>query len=334
MKTVAVSIVLALIAATLTGVIRANAKRLTRIDIPNERSMHASPTPRGGGLAFVATILPFVAWQTARGELAPNLGFAILGGGSIVALVGFLDDRYTLPDRVRLPLWFCAAIWAVALLRGLPRIDVGFATVSLGVLGAILSVVAVVWMINLYNFMDGIDGIAGIEAVVVALAAGWLLLDPGLASLAHAVAASVFGFLAWNWPPARIFMGDAGSGFLGFLFGVLAIASERTGAMPLLAWGILLAVFLVDSTFTVGRRVVQGEKWYSAHRDHAYQIAARRAGHLPVTVSVLVIDIILVVLAAFTLTQPWALLPALGIAVATLGLVWAIFVRDISRASA
>ena len=150
-------------------------------------------------------------------------------------------------------------------------------------------------MINLYNFMDGIDGIAGVEALCVSGLGGLLLAWSGLAglsSVAMALAAASAGFLVWNWPPAKIFMGDAGSGFLGFVFGVLAISSAKERPWLLWPWLILLSVFIVDSILTLLRRVIAGERWYEAHCSHAYQHAARRHGsHLRVTLTVAAINV-------------------------------------------
>jgi Fuc2NAc and GlcNAc transferase len=151
-------------------------------------------------------------------------------------------------------------------------------------------------MTNLYNFMDGIDGIAGVEAVCASGLGGLLLTWAGLGNIAAgalALTGASAGFLVWNWPPAKIFMGDVGSGFLGFVFGVLAIASARERPWLLWLWLILLSVFIVDSTVTLMRRFVADERWYDAHCSHAYQHAARRWGsHSKVTLTVAAINVI------------------------------------------
>jgi Fuc2NAc and GlcNAc transferase len=142
-------------------------------------------------------------------------------------------------------------------------------------------------MLNLYNFMDGIDGIASVEAICACLGASVLYWLSGLDALIWGpllLAASVAGFLYWNFPPARIFMGDAGSGFLGIVLGGLSLQAAWVSEPMLWAWLILLGVFIVDATFTLFRRLLRGEKVYEAHRSHAYQFASRRFGkHLPVT---------------------------------------------------
>jgi len=152
-----------------------------------------------------------------------------------------------------------------------------------------------VWLLNLYNFMDGIDGIASIEAICICLGGSllyWLTGHAQEAVLPMLLAATVAGFLVWNFPPARIFMGDAGSGFLGIVLGLLALMAGWIN--PLLFWGwlILLGVFVVDATFTLARRLLRGDKVYQAHRSHAYQYASRRyAGHRPVSLAVAAINL-------------------------------------------
>jgi len=157
--------------------------------------------------------------------------------------------------------------------------------------------VYLVWLLNLYNFMDGIDGLASIEAICVSLGGGLLYVLSGEARSAEVflplvLAAAVLGFLVWNFPPARIFMGDAGSGFLGITLGILSIQAAWVSSQLLWAWLILLGVFVVDATFTLFRRLLRGDKVYEAHRSHAYQYASRQyAGHLPVTMTVLLINL-------------------------------------------
>jgi Fuc2NAc and GlcNAc transferase len=150
-------------------------------------------------------------------------------------------------------------------------------------------------MLNLFNFMDGIDGLAGAEAASVGAVAGALLLAGGradLALIAFLISAAAVGFLGWNWPPAKIFMGDVGSGFLGYVFGVLSLLADRSGALPL-ALGLLLAgVFAFDATITLLRRMARRERWSQAHRTHAYQrlVQAGRS-HATVTAGVVILNL-------------------------------------------
>ncbi len=156
-----------------------------------------------------------------------------------------------------------------------------------------------------------------VRSRLVALAGALLLLavgESGLAAAALAVTAASAGFLAWNWAPARIFMGDVGSYFLGFTFAVLAVASERAEAVPLLAWMILLGVFVFDATATLLRRLRRGERFHEAHRSHAYQRAARvREHHARVSGAVVALNLVLAALAVVGTLRPRWLLPAVGV---------------------
>ena len=203
----------------------------------------------------------------------------------------------------------------------LPINALGTETLSLSWAGGLLAVLGTVWMINLYNFMDGIDG-AATEAVTVSAIAGIILFvtgNGGLAMVCMALAFSVVGFLIWNWPPARIFMGDVGSGFLGFVFACLAIASENSGALPLVVWVVLLGVFVVDATVTLIRRFINKEKLYEAHRTHVYQLAVQAGfSHKQVTVTVCLINIGLGLVAALLAKWPGWISPAVVLVVVLL----------------
>jgi len=297
----------------LTRWLRYYALRRALLDVPNERSAHAAPTPTGGGLAIAATCLLalMVAW--ALGWVPPGLTAALAGGGAVVAVVGWLDDRVGVSAPVRLGVQLAAALWAIAWLGGLPGLRLGGWTAPLGVAGPGLAVLGIVWATNLYNFMDGIDGLAAVEAVQVggfgALLAG-LSGDPPIALVGGLLAASAAGFLWWNRPPARIFMGDVGSGFLGFVLGALAVASENRGAVPLLAWAVLAGVFVFDATATLLRRLWRGESWWRAHRSHAYQrLALSGAGHATVTWGVAAANLLLATLCLVGVLVPWLLGP-------------------------
>lgn len=320
-------------AAILTGAVRWYTLRSGLLDVPNARSLHARPTPRGGGIAIVLVCLAVGVVQTVRGALPFDLALALLVGGAAVALVGWLDDRYTLGNRIRMSIWIPTAVWAVYWVGGLPALDLGVAIIPLGIVGAGLAVIGVIWMLNLYNFMDGIDGLAGSQAVMAAGAAGALLLlggHAGLATVPLILAAAAAGFLVWNWPPAKIFMGDVGSGFIGYVFAVLALYSENTGALPLVVWGLLLAVFLVDATFTVARRVKSREKWSEAHRSHAYQVAVQRGRpHRTVTLAIIGINALLIGAAALAWWIPALMVPIAALAILWLGTIWYSQVRHL-----
>ncbi|MFI3222772.1 MAG: glycosyl transferase, partial [Methylococcaceae bacterium] len=164
-------------------------------------------------------------------------------------------------------------------------------------LGQILAVLYLVWVLNLYNFMDGIDGLASIEAITVSLGAALLyVLQTEISALWIApvlLAVTVCGFLVWNFPPAKIFMGDAGSGFLGIVLGLLSIQATWLDSSFLWSWLILLAVFITDATWTLFRRLLRGDKVYQAHCSHGYQYAARYyQSHKKVSLAVAVINLV------------------------------------------
>jgi Fuc2NAc and GlcNAc transferase len=277
------------------------------LDMPNERSSHTRPTPRGGGLGMVLVVLGGLTLLAATGEIDGPTGAALVGGGGLVALVGWIDDRQHLPAVVRLMCQAVAAIWAVAWLGGMPTLTYGTGSAQLGTAGVVIATLAIIWAINFYNFMDGIDGLAAGEAASVGLAATVLLAlrDSSLAAAAVIVAGAAGGFLPWNWERARIFMGDVGSGFLGFVFAALALASENSGAMPTLVWLLLLAVFFADATVTLFRRILRREPWYAPHRGHAYQRAVQGGwSHARVTVAVLLLNLGLAVMAWFGTRSP------------------------------
>jgi len=292
---VLIIIVTFLASALLTALVRRYLLRRQVLDIPNRRSSHSVPTPRGGGLSIVVVFLLTVLLFMRRGTISTSLGFALIGGGLLVAVGGFLDDYFRVPARLRLLIHFAAAGWALWQLNGTGPLHLGWIIWDLGWVGQLLALVGLVWMINLYNFMDGIDGLAGLEALCASASAGLLLAWSGLGGMAEsalALAGASAGFLVWNWPPAKIFMGDVGSGFLGFVFGVLAISSANERPWLVWPWLILLSVFIIDSILTLMRRMITRARWYEAHCSHAYQHAARRwNSHLKVTLAIAAVNV-------------------------------------------
>ena len=292
---------------------------LTRsiMDIPNARSSHRIPTPRGGGVAIVLGFLGCLALAGFLGVVEGSSLLALLPAGALVAAIGFLDDHRHIPARWRLLGHFAAALWLLCWLGGVPALPMPWGSLDLGLVGDFLGLVFLVWLLNLYNFMDGIDGIAGLEAISVCLAGalcGWFVGESQLIWLPLILGMATAGFLVWNFPPARIFMGDAGSGFLGLILGGLALQAAAVAPSLVWSWLILLGVFIVDATFTLIHRLMRGERVYEAHRSHAYQRASRRYGsHLRVSLAVTAINLLWL--------TPLALLVALGHVSGLLGLI-------------
>jgi Fuc2NAc and GlcNAc transferase len=299
-----------LLALILTGAVRRYAMRHGLLDHPNQRSSHSTPTPRGGGLAIVIASVLAVGAQRLLGMLEPRLFAARVVGGLAVAAVGFMDDRRRVSARLRLLVHAGAAVLAMALLGGLPPIQIGAQVLHFGIGGFVFGALAIIWALNLFNFMDGIDGIAAGEAVFVCGAGALLAVrfeaGGGWSPAALAVCAAAVGFLIWNWPPARIFMGDVGSGYLGYAIALFALADGREQPVAIFSWLILGGVFLCDSTATLAVRVLRRERVFDAHRSHAYQRLARRwHSHRQVTLIVAVVNVCwLLPCALFALTHP------------------------------
>jgi len=315
----------------LTWLTRRFAGQAGMVDVPSHRSSHSIPTLRGAGAGFVLVAL---AWMLASVWLFDGnrpLWIGLLGGGLLVAVVGWTDDRKRLPSGLRLLFYGLAAAWTVGWLGGLPVVDLGVFKLHLGIFGAAVAWAWIFCFTNVYNFMDGIDGLAAGEGLAVSAAAGALLFlhgDQERALLCWVLSAALGGFIPWNWSPAKVFMGDVGSNFLGFLFASLAIASENRGSLPVLIWGVLLLVFLVDGVSTFVLRLLRGERVSVAHRSHAYQRAVEAgSSHTQVTSAVLMLDGALIALAFATQWHPCLLLPVLLSSTGLLFLIWLRFAR-------
>ena len=302
-------VVVSLISAALTFQIHRSALHKQLLDIPNERSLHTVPTPRGGGAAIVLVFIAAIIFLLATDYVETKNAVILIGCGAIIALTGFLDDRQLLSHaRSRLALHFVAALIAVSALGGLPTLPVFGTDVSLGFFGGVLATVYLVWLLNLFNFMDGIDGISGAEVVSVCGAAAFLIHrtthDYGIASLPLALAAATLGFLIFNWPPAKIFMGDVGSGFVGFAIGIFSLTTADSVGSLGWVWIILLGVFIVDATVTLIGRLIRKQKPHVAHRSHAFQHLALRFGsHKKVTIGVVIINLVWLFPIAFAVAE-------------------------------
>lgn len=271
------------------------ALRTSMLALPCARSLHTFATPVGGGIAIVLAYvlgLALLAWQH---RLAP-FELLALSASLPVAVAGFIDDRYELNHRVRLLVQGGGVVFALFCLGMVPPLSAGPLVLGSALLTFVLTPACMIWLTNLYNFMDGSDGLAGTQTAFVSLCAALFLAaagDSALALLSLFLFAGSIGFTVWNWPKARIFMGDVGSGFAGMSLGLIALLSHYHGTMSLWSWFLLLAVFVVDATVTLIRRVLRGQPWAHAHRQHAYQHMANRTnGHKTVVLAVLLINVI------------------------------------------
>lgn len=252
-----------------TWLARAYALRRRLIDEPGERRSHGAATPRGGGLGIVLAMFAALAMLAAAVPAAQRvLPAAIAIGLLLVAAVGWVDDHRPLSPWTRLA---THAVAAGCLGIGLSAAGLSLPVAAAGALAALV-------LVNVWNFMDGIDGLATSQALVVAVAVAWFARGGTGAWLALALAGACVGFLAFNLPPARIFLGDVGSGALGYLLAALLAwgGARSPGDAPLLL--LPLSAFLLDASLTLAGRFRRGERWWLPHTQHAYQRWVRRSG--------------------------------------------------------
>ncbi len=244
------------------------------LDIPNERSSHETPTPRGGGLVIVGVSLGLYFVGSLFLPVTFYWSFAL--SAFAVALISWVDDLISVSFGWRFLIHSFAAIFVIWQLGYWQEIYVPFwGEINIGLWGSALTFCWIVWLTNAFNFMDGIDGIAGLQAVTAGV--GWLIVGKmlGLETIAFVggvIAISSLGFLLHNWEPAKIFMGDVGSAFLGFSFAAISIFPQQTvdSRIPLIAVGLVLC-FALDSLFTIAKRTIKLEKIWEPHREHFYQ---------------------------------------------------------------
>ncbi|PDO90094.1 MraY family glycosyltransferase [Kosakonia pseudosacchari] len=287
------------IATALTWLLRVYAIRNNVLDIPVHRSSHSIPTPRGGGVAIVITLIVLLAIGYGLQLISSNLMLALIVPGLITAVIGFQDDHGHIDAKLRLVFHFLAAGLGLYFIGGFPTLIIAGYSVNVPAVGSIFGLLFLVWMLNLYNFMDGINGIAGSEAVLFGVLSLVVLglSQPSVLGLDFSMclvilAGASLGFLVWNFPVARIFMGDAGSGFLGIIIGLTVLVAGHVDGRFFFAELILLGVFVVDATLTLLRRVTRGQKPFEAHASHCYQILSRHyQSHAKVTMGAIVINI-------------------------------------------
>ena len=280
-----------LLTLLLTILIRKNALKKNQLDIPNERSSHTAPTPRGAGVAVATVFIVGLFALRVADKISDETFISIALPGFFVAIIGRLDDLgYLTSAKWRLVGHFFVAIVAVWLVGGLPSLPIANSSFDFGMAGNVLAVIYLVWMLNLFNFMDGIDLITGVETITASGATAIFLAiktDGDFWLVPAILAATVLGFMFLNIPPAKIFLGDVGSGFIGFVIALISLVTADENALIAWAMVILLAVFISDSTVTLLRRVIKREHLYVAHRTHAYQNLTKRVNkHLSVSLGV------------------------------------------------
>lgn len=244
------------------------AKKRNILDVPNDRSSHTAPTPRGGGVTIAISIIGYI-YLAGLIDLDGVIVLGPLGVTALlIALVAIVDDMRGLGAITRAGLYLISACLFVIMSNDALTSDLMIWTVI------IFTALAITWITNLYNFMDGADGIAAIQAIIATLPIGIYLFLSGhiaMAVLCFVIATSTLGFLVWNWAPAKIFMGDVGSCTLGFVFGCMIYTSYNQEILSPYLWFILLSSFIVDATLTLIKRILTREKWYQAHHSHSYQ---------------------------------------------------------------
>ena len=293
-----IAVVAAFLATSaVTGVVRTLALRWRVIDLPTDRSSHVQPTPTGGGLAIIVGTAIGLCCATLMASVSATRYWEILLAGMIVGVVGLVDDVHHLSPAKRLLGHFLAAGLAI---HGLDIVSVAVsAGVSTFLVFAVYAaaIVYAVWLVNLTNFMDGIDGLASIE-VITSMLGGVILFQPWKTAspqvlMPLVLSAAVGGFLLWNWAPSKIFMGDVGSGFLGFMLALMSLEAASTRPILFASWLILVAVFVTDATVTLLVRAFRGDSVVTAHRQHAYQhLAARLKSHGCVSLGVGMVNVV------------------------------------------
>ncbi|MGA2406178.1 MAG: glycosyltransferase family 4 protein [Bacteroidales bacterium] len=292
MKIILLSIFLGFLSFALTYFIRLFALKNKIVSIPNERSLHDIPTPHGGGLAIVISWYIGISIFFFFSKIDKNLYFALLSG-VILTLVSFIDDLRGLKPYIRLIFHFITSIIAFVLLGGLRQLVIPGIEMNYLFIVYPLAIIGMVWFINLFNFMDGVDGFASLEAITICLVL--FFLSGSIINIL--LLTCISGFLYWNWPKAKIFMGDVGSTQLGFILVVLGIYFHNTYQFSILNWIMLTSPFWFDATLTLYRRWRNREKLGEAHRKHAYQrIVQAGFSHLKVNMFLLIINSFVVIM--------------------------------------
>ena len=331
MTSIFVFIIFTIASYLLVYLIRHYAEHRRMIDHPNERSSHSTPTPRGGGLAIVILVMGMGIWSMQELELSHVLVYLI--GGAVIAFLGWRDDLHSLSTTVRFAvqgLVAAACIYVLGYARSVTIPLVG--VLPLGTFGVIITFLWIIGLTNAYNFMDGIDGIAG--GVAFAAGLGWMALAtnahiPYAFWIALAISASSLGFLGHNWSPAKIFMGDVASTFLGYTFAVLPLLSSSKSGDALMLGTLLVWTFILDPSLTFWQRAFRGENVLRAHRSHLYQRLVI-GGHSHAAISTLYIALTLLA-GLLAYAWSWGQVYAPPLIIIGLPLIWILLSRHAAR---
>ncbi|HDO9962093.1 TPA: glycosyltransferase family 4 protein, partial [Legionella pneumophila] len=267
------NVFLIFVSAILTKLFALFAQHTKLIDIPNERNLHSRPTVRGGGVVFIGLSL-FCWFFICNSQFFLTLEQFIFSIAIIlIATISFIDDLYNLSVKIRF-LFQCLIAFLTVIFIAPSQLDFGLLLFENTYLIAFFLFFAVIWAINHFNFMDGLDGFCASQAIFLLAAYAFFFNSAG--SLVYQefcliLISSLAGFLIFNFPPAKIFMGDVGSASLGLITFFIAIIAQKNYQIPILYWFILNSLFLFDSTVTLIRRIINHEKWFSPHKKHAYQ---------------------------------------------------------------
>ncbi|WKZ41729.1 MAG: glycosyltransferase family 4 protein [Anaerolineales bacterium] len=331
MTSILIFALLTILSALGVWIIRQYAERRRIMDHPNERSLHSAPTPRGGGVAIVIVVLAAGCVAAFHFNLTQSLIYLVCG--AVIAYLGWRDDVHSLSPRVRFAVQGLVALASVLGMGYFKSVTIPlFGQLQLGAIGFIVTLLWIVGLTNAYNFMDGIDGIAG--GVALSAALGWMFLATRTDNhfvywVALAVGAGSLGFLFHNWSPAKIFMGDAGSTFLGYTFAVLPLLSASEGGDALMLGTLLMWTFIMDAGVTFIRRALKRENVFAAHRTHLYQRLVS-SGYKHATVTLLYIFLTLLA-AALAYAWSWGQPYAPPLIIIGLPLLWLILSRYVRK---
>ena len=326
-------ILLAILSYFGVHLIRRYAERRQILDRPNERSSHVTPTPRGGGLAIVILVIGIGIWAVKEAELSHALVYLVCS--LVIAYLGWRDDVHSLSARVRFAVQGLVAAVSIYGLGYFKSVTIPlFGELQLGVVGIVITFLWIIGLINAYNFMDGIDGIAG--GVAFAGGLGWMLLATNAHSpfafwIALALAAGSLGFLGHNWSPAKIFMGDVASTFLGYTFAALPLLSSDKSGDALMLGTLLMWTFILDTSVTFFRRAFRRENVFTAHRSHLYQRLVI-GGYSHAAISALYISLTLLA-GLFAYAWSWGQVYAPPLIILGLPIIWILLSRYAARLS-